>query len=109
MHCVPRSWGLCAYYCCHHNHFYLLCVDFKIEWLEIIDNSASTEATRKLLLSGYFTSVGEKFKSIIFENLKCKRMPMKWRDTKNKVDCGIYLMRHMESYTVMVSLLEFDY
>nr|GMC69105.1 zinc finger BED domain-containing protein RICESLEEPER 2-like [Ipomoea batatas] len=52
----------------------------------------------KLLLSEYFTFVGEKFKSIICENLKCKRMPRKWSDTKNKVDCGVYLMRHMESY-----------
>nr|GLL49833.1 uncharacterized protein LOC109189836 [Ipomoea trifida] len=69
------------------NHFYLLCVDFKTERLEIIDSSASTEATRvkygdtpenvKLLLTEYFASVGEKFKSIICENLKCKRMPMK--------------------------------
>nr|GMD50585.1 zinc finger BED domain-containing protein RICESLEEPER 2-like [Ipomoea batatas] len=76
--------------------------------LEIIDSSASTEATRvkygdtpenvKLLLTEYFTSVGEKFKSIICENLKCKRMPMKWQDTGNEVDCGVYLMRHMESY-----------
>nr|GMC46605.1 zinc finger BED domain-containing protein RICESLEEPER 2-like [Ipomoea batatas]GMC49030.1 zinc finger BED domain-containing protein RICESLEEPER 2-like [Ipomoea batatas] len=52
----------------------------------------------KLLLSKYFTSVGEKFKSIICENLKCKRMSMKWWDTRNKVDYGVYLMRHMESY-----------
>nr|GMC92471.1 ulp1 protease family, C-terminal catalytic domain-containing protein [Ipomoea batatas]GME13469.1 ulp1 protease family, C-terminal catalytic domain-containing protein [Ipomoea batatas] len=90
------------------NHFYLLCVDFKTKRLEIIDNSASTEATRlkygdtlenvKLLLTEYFTSVGEKFKSIICENLKCIRMPMKWRDTGNEVECGVYLMRHIESY-----------
>nr|GLL45325.1 uncharacterized protein LOC109189836 [Ipomoea trifida] len=39
-----------------------------------------------------------KFKSIVCDNLKTKRMPMKWRDTKNKVDYGMYLMRHMESY-----------
>nr|GMD76438.1 zinc finger BED domain-containing protein RICESLEEPER 2-like [Ipomoea batatas] len=28
-----------------------------------------------------------------------KRMHMNWRDGKNKVDCGVYLMRHMKSYT----------
>nr|GMD78919.1 receptor-like protein 12 [Ipomoea batatas] len=76
--------------------------------LEIIDNSASTQPTPvkygdtpenvKLLFSEYFTFVGEKFKSIVCDNLKTKRMPMKWRDTKNKVDYGMYLMRHMESY-----------
>ncbi|XP_031098288.1 uncharacterized protein LOC116002317 [Ipomoea triloba] len=90
------------------NHLYLLCVDFKFERLEIIDNSASTQPTPvkygdtlenvKLLLSECFTSVGEKFKSIVCDNLKTKRMPMTWRDTKNKVDYGMYLMRHMESY-----------
>nr|GMD76481.1 zinc finger BED domain-containing protein RICESLEEPER 2-like [Ipomoea batatas] len=26
-------------------------------------------------------------------------MLMKWRDTRNKIDCGVYLMRHMESYS----------
>ncbi|KAK6162772.1 hypothetical protein DH2020_002613 [Rehmannia glutinosa] len=26
------------------------------------------------------------------------RLCMPWRDTTNKVDCGIYVMRHMESY-----------
>nr|GMC75084.1 zinc finger BED domain-containing protein RICESLEEPER 2-like [Ipomoea batatas]GMC85605.1 zinc finger BED domain-containing protein RICESLEEPER 2-like [Ipomoea batatas]GME17288.1 zinc finger BED domain-containing protein RICESLEEPER 2-like [Ipomoea batatas] len=31
-------------------------------------------------------------------NLETKRMPIKWRDSKNKVDCGLYVMRHMESY-----------
>nr|GMD36094.1 zinc finger BED domain-containing protein RICESLEEPER 2-like [Ipomoea batatas] len=55
-------------------------------------------AVPKLLLTEYFTSVGEKFKPIICENLKCKRTPMKWRDIGNEVDCGVYLMRHMESY-----------
>ncbi|XP_031106314.1 uncharacterized protein LOC116010962 [Ipomoea triloba] len=106
-----RSWGdvhLLFFPILQLNHFYLLCVDFKTERLEIIDSSASTEATRvkygdtpenvKLLLTEYFASVGEKFKSIICENLKCKRMPMKWRDTGNEVDCGVYLMWHMESY-----------
>ena len=24
---------------------------------------------------------------------------MKWRDSKNHSDCGVYLMRHMETYT----------
>nr|GME18955.1 ulp1 protease family, C-terminal catalytic domain-containing protein [Ipomoea batatas] len=106
-----RTWGdvhLLFFPILQLNHFYLLCVDFKIGRLEIIDNSASTKPTRlkygdtpenlKLLLTEYFTSVGEKFKSIICENLKCKRLPMKWRDTGNEVDCGVYLTRHMESY-----------
>ena len=26
-------------------------------------------------------------------------LEMPWRDNVNKVDCGVYLMRHMETYT----------
>nr|GMD82804.1 ulp1 protease family, C-terminal catalytic domain-containing protein [Ipomoea batatas] len=77
------------------NHFYLLCVDFKFERLEIIDNSASTQPTPAKYGD---TPENVKFKSIVCDNLKTKRMPMTWRDTKNKVDYGMYLMRHMESY-----------
>nr|GMD78931.1 ulp1 protease family, C-terminal catalytic domain-containing protein [Ipomoea batatas] len=77
------------------NHLYLLCVDFKFEWLEIIDNSASTQPTP---VKYGDTPENVKFKSIVCDNLKTKRMSMTWRDTKNKVDYGMYLMRHMESY-----------
>nr|GMD70368.1 putative B3 domain-containing protein At1g78640 [Ipomoea batatas] len=44
-----RSWGdvhLLFFPILQLNHFYLLCVDFKTERLEIIDSFASTEATR---------------------------------------------------------------
>nr|GME08555.1 uncharacterized protein LOC109189836 [Ipomoea batatas] len=44
-----RSWGdvhLHFFLILQLNHFYLLRVDFKTERLEIIDSSASTEATR---------------------------------------------------------------
>ncbi|XP_031128889.1 uncharacterized protein LOC116030714 [Ipomoea triloba] len=27
-----------------------------------------------------------------------KRMQMSWRDSKNRTDCGVYLMRHMKTY-----------
>ncbi|XP_031120149.1 uncharacterized protein LOC116023295 [Ipomoea triloba] len=47
---------------------------------------------KKLLLHEYFKSVGEGFKSGVCLNLETKRMSMKWRDTKNKVDCGVYVM-----------------
>nr|GMD83396.1 zinc finger BED domain-containing protein RICESLEEPER 2-like [Ipomoea batatas]GMD86950.1 zinc finger BED domain-containing protein RICESLEEPER 2-like [Ipomoea batatas] len=43
-------------------------------------------------------SVGEGLKFAVCLNLETKRMQMKWRDTKNKVDSGVYLMQHMESY-----------
>nr|GMD14276.1 50S ribosomal protein L18-like isoform X4 [Ipomoea batatas] len=73
-----------------------------------VEKKGFKNRTKKLLLTEYFTSVGEKFKPIICENLKCKRTPMKWRDTGNEVDCGVYLMRHMESY-VGESVTKEDY
>nr|GMD80998.1 uncharacterized protein LOC109189836 [Ipomoea batatas] len=88
--------------------FYLLCVNFETERLEIIDSSASTEATAlkygdtpdnvKLLLYEYFKKVREGFLSGVCLNLETKRMPMKWRDSRNTIDCGVYVMRHMESF-----------
>nr|GMD82814.1 receptor-like protein 12 [Ipomoea batatas] len=93
-----KTWGhvhLLFFPILQQNHFYLLCVNFKSERPEIIDNSGSTPPTP---VKYGDTPENVKFKSIVCENLKTKRMPMKWRDTKNKVDCGVYLMRHMESY-----------
>nr|GLL44951.1 uncharacterized protein LOC109189836 [Ipomoea trifida] len=53
----------------------------------------------KLLLHEYFKGVGDGFKSGMCLSLETKKMPMKWRDTRNKIDCGVYLMWHMESYS----------
>nr|GMD50439.1 putative ulp1 protease family, C-terminal catalytic domain-containing protein [Ipomoea batatas] len=67
-----------------NEHYYLLCADFETGRLEIIDNSASTEST------------ANKYGDTI--DNATKRMQMKWRDHRNKIDCRVYLMRHMESY-----------
>nr|GME19813.1 uncharacterized protein LOC109189836 [Ipomoea batatas] len=64
--------------------FYLLCVNFETERLEIIDSSTSTEATA--------LKYGDTPDNVT------KRMPMKWRDSRNTIDCGVYVMRHMESF-----------
>nr|GMD40584.1 uncharacterized protein LOC109159949 [Ipomoea batatas] len=37
-------------------------------------------------------------RSIICADLDAKRMQMRWRDSKNKIDYGVCVMRHMESY-----------
>nr|GMD90207.1 uncharacterized protein LOC109189836 [Ipomoea batatas] len=65
-----------------HDHFYLLCVDFVSERLEIIDNSASTHP----IVVKYGDTQKIWLKSAVCANLKAKRMSMKWRDTKSKVD-----------------------
>nr|GME21348.1 uncharacterized protein LOC109189836 [Ipomoea batatas] len=83
-------------------HYYLLCADFETGRLEIIYNSASTESAANkygdTIDNEYFKREGEPFKAGQCMNLATKRMQMKWRDHMNKIDCGVYLMRHMESY-----------
>lgn len=40
-------------------------------------------------------------KAQLFEDegkVPAERLNMSWRDGKNKVDCGIYAIRHMETY-----------
>nr|GMD24012.1 zinc finger BED domain-containing protein RICESLEEPER 2-like [Ipomoea batatas] len=36
---------------------------------------------------------------VLCVGLEPKRMQMPWRDVNNKIDCGVYLMRHMEVFT----------
>nr|GMD89605.1 uncharacterized protein LOC109189836 [Ipomoea batatas] len=92
----------------HSSHFYLLCVDF-VSWrLEIIDTSTKCPNTSDkygpipdnllLLLSRYFLSLTQVAKSEWCLHFVSKRMNMKWHDANNTIDCGVYLMRHMESY-----------
>nr|GME06586.1 zinc finger BED domain-containing protein RICESLEEPER 2-like [Ipomoea batatas] len=60
------------------------------------------EKIYKLKLAKFSEALGADFALGSYKTLGhvhlTKRMPMKWRDTKNKVDYGMYLMRHMESY-----------
>ena len=37
-------------------------------------------------------------KAAALKNLKPHRLAMHWRNSKNKKDCGVYVMRHMECY-----------
>nr|GEZ88352.1 ulp1 protease family, C-terminal catalytic domain-containing protein [Tanacetum cinerariifolium] len=38
-------------------------------------------------------------KAEAIEKAKIKRMKMSWRTTHNSIDCGVFTMLHMESYT----------
>ena len=50
----------------------------------------------ELLIQNGLESKASPFKS--FKKVKPERLALPWRDDKNKVDCGVYLMRHMETY-----------
>ena len=52
---------------------------------------------QKKVLVAYLDQVRHP-KTEVIRNTKPSRMQMKWRTKKNHVDCGVFLMLHMESY-----------
>nr|GMD57236.1 zinc finger BED domain-containing protein RICESLEEPER 2-like [Ipomoea batatas] len=49
------------------------------------------------MLSEFYKIISPK-RSILCAGVDGKRMQMAWRDSRNKIDCGVFLMRHMETY-----------
>nr|GMD66194.1 uncharacterized protein LOC109153584 [Ipomoea batatas] len=93
-----------------HNHFYILCYNFTTSMLEIIDNRPLPKGMRiqqkyadspkvlntafsEYLMKRGHTSLAEKIPKLPVELVK-----MNWRTADNKTDCGLYCMRHMETY-----------
>nr|GMC71114.1 uncharacterized protein LOC109155335 [Ipomoea batatas] len=83
-------------------HYYMIHFDPLCDRFDVIDNSSSVPKTedkygdvpKKLFLSGLKSS----YKANKIQKLKVKRMKMAWRDNRNKIDCGVFLMRHMETF-----------
>ncbi|XP_031121055.1 uncharacterized protein LOC116024304 [Ipomoea triloba] len=93
-----------------HQHFYLMCFNFMTSRLQVIDNRPIPEGIKaqdkyegcpeKLLIA--FTKylslkkspLGKKMKS-----MKVQYMEMPWQNEENAVDCAVYTMRHMQTYT----------
>ncbi|KAK6120670.1 hypothetical protein DH2020_045591 [Rehmannia glutinosa] len=50
------------------------------------------------MFSNYLETKGCPQMASVVQEIHPSRLCMPWRDTTNKVDCGIYAMRHMESY-----------
>ncbi|KAI3717572.1 hypothetical protein L1987_69274 [Smallanthus sonchifolius] len=87
-------------------HFYLMCFNLKKPEIIIIDNSALGEYNAK------YKGIPEKFKEAFvsfiadfahpktdeMDDNVVKRFEMPWRTTVNNKDCGIFMMRHMETY-----------
>lgn len=47
----------------------------------------------------YFKEINHpRANAISKESIKPQRLEMSWRTVKNKVDCGVFAMRHMETY-----------
>lgn len=46
----------------------------------------------------HLTVYGHSKEDIMKENFKPKILKMKWKTKQERVDCGVYMMAHMESY-----------
>nr|GMC84583.1 uncharacterized protein LOC109155335 [Ipomoea batatas] len=89
-------------------HYYMIHFDPLCERFEAIDNLSKVcktddkygivPKTLQKFLSMFMTGLKSAYKSEKIAKLKLKRMKMSWRDNKNKVDCGVFLMRHMETF-----------
>ncbi|KAK9080794.1 hypothetical protein SSX86_000552 [Deinandra increscens subsp. villosa] len=88
------------------HHFYMVSFNLKEAKAVIIDNSASKEYEAKyqgnpeklkITFEKYLESISHP-KAKSFKKSTLKRLEMDWRTENNHIDCGIFLMRHMETY-----------
>nr|GMD98918.1 uncharacterized protein LOC109162486 [Ipomoea batatas] len=92
----------------HSQHYFVLTVNVKNKRFDILDNSSSDSprnekygdvpTTLKTMLAEYFHIKEDDAKSNLVKALTPARLRMSWRDNSNKVDCGVFTMRHMETY-----------
>nr|GMD52449.1 uncharacterized protein LOC109158392 [Ipomoea batatas] len=92
-----------------HGHYFLVCINIKASKVEIIDNKALISGVTKKDKYGDCTnllviSLKEYLalrSSDLFWNvdeLTEEVANMHWKETENYIDCGIFVMRHMETY-----------
>nr|GMD35783.1 uncharacterized protein LOC109158392 [Ipomoea batatas] len=74
-----------------HGHYFLICINVKASKLEIIDN--------KSLVSG--VTMKDKYgdcTTLLVDELTEEVVDMSWKESENYIDCGLFVMRHMETY-----------
>nr|GMD06051.1 uncharacterized protein LOC109153584 [Ipomoea batatas] len=82
-----------------HNHFYIMCYNFTTSMLEIIDNRPLPKGMR--MQQKYANSpkvLGHTSLAEWVSKMQVELVKMSWRTADNKIDCGLYCMRHMETY-----------
>ncbi|WOG82013.1 hypothetical protein DCAR_0101172 [Daucus carota subsp. sativus] len=81
-----------------NRHFYLVCFNLKKQAFEVIDNIRQGKNAGKYygprirLLVRFFLLAN------LVKNLKPSYLVMPWQTIQNDTDCGLFLMRHMETY-----------
>ncbi|XP_042009815.1 uncharacterized protein LOC121758492 [Salvia splendens] len=95
---------------CANQHYYAVCFCFKRNAIVVIDNSANGDdndltinyghipETLRSYFCHFLTKNGLHAYCKIVSNSKMQRLKMPWRTVDNVEDCGVFLMRHMETY-----------
>ncbi|KAH6763077.1 hypothetical protein C2S52_020510 [Perilla frutescens var. hirtella] len=78
------------------DHYFIVCFDMRKREALVIDNSDEREG--QTVFADYLYTEGLKTESLMVRRAYMARLEMSWRDTDNKNDCGVYVMRHMETY-----------
>ncbi|KAL8231672.1 hypothetical protein R6Q57_001450 [Mikania cordata] len=104
-----KPFGLVLFPVIESAHYYLMCFNLKIQNIPkviLIDNSAFDDYDAKYLGRAehlknafviYLESISHKeTKNVKMSNIVRYKMP--WRLSHNHVDCGVFLMRHMETF-----------
>nr|GEU91868.1 ulp1 protease family, C-terminal catalytic domain-containing protein [Tanacetum cinerariifolium] len=92
-----------------HSHYYLTVFNLKTGKTMIIDNSESdatyegkykdnVEFVRSVFGRHLFMYQNTNADKILTESKKATILKMKWRTRKEKIDCGLYMIMHMELY-----------
>lgn len=84
-------------------HYFLVVFDLKNHKMEVIDNDKNKTVPVKFIDN--LKTMFKQFLTIInhpkvngFEIMKMEKMELDWQTKNNSIDCGLFLMRHMEVY-----------
>ncbi|MFS7971510.1 putative Ulp1 protease family catalytic domain, papain-like cysteine peptidase superfamily [Helianthus anomalus] len=97
-----------------NGHYYLICFDLKNPAIEVIDNIHETKSfvglqdnddyNKKdtvLKVKHMFVAYLKAMHNAKWKEMKTvepKKLKMTWQTKKNSIDCGVFVMRHMEAY-----------
>ncbi|KAL1536350.1 RING-type E3 ubiquitin transferase [Salvia divinorum] len=93
-----------------NNHYYAICFCFGRKSVVILDNCDDGDyknvaakygvipETVKIYFCEYLNLIGCHLQSKSVINAQIERIKLQWMTEPNKEDCGVYLMRHLETY-----------
>ncbi|MFS7964387.1 putative papain-like cysteine peptidase superfamily [Helianthus anomalus] len=80
------------------DHFWCLCFHLKNGEIELIDNSKFNKSFSKRYRGRPEELIRRKEWIKKLETASIIRKEIDWRTLQNRVDCGVFTMRHMETY-----------